>query len=121
MIRRPPRSTLFPYTTLFRSEYMLPQYYVRIEEVPLNANGKVDRKALPVPEVGEESFVEPQTELEKEIAEIWKEVLKVDKVGVSDNFFKIGGDSILAIKVYSKISEKFDISKIGRASCRERV
>ncbi|CAL7867289.1 hypothetical protein FUSNEC_GEN_295_03220 [Fusobacterium necrophorum subsp. funduliforme] len=91
-------------------EYMLPQYYVRIEEIPLNANGKVDRKALPVPEVEEESFVEPQTELEKEIAEIWKEVLKVDKVGVSDNFFKIGGDSILAIKVYSKISEKFDIS-----------
>src|SRR3712207_241818 len=91
-------------------EYMLPQYYVRIEEVPLRSNGKVDRKALPVPEVGEESFVEPQTELEKEIAEIWKEVLKVDKVGVSDNFFKIGGDSILAIKVYSKISEKFDIS-----------
>src|SRR3712207_5978801 len=79
-------------------EYMLPQYYVRIEEVPLNANGKVDRKALPVPEVGEESFVEPQTELEKEIAEIWKEVLKIDKVGLYDSFLQLGGDSISMVK-----------------------
>src|SRR3712207_2566049 len=91
-------------------EYMLPQYYVRIEEVPLNANGKVDRKALPVPEVGEESFVEPQTELEKEIAEIWKEVLKIDKVGLYDSFLQLGGDSISMVKVISKLADKYKVN-----------
>ncbi|WP_394290341.1 phosphopantetheine-binding protein, partial [Fusobacterium necrophorum] len=91
-------------------EYMLPQYYVRIEEIPLNANGKVDRKALPVPEIEEESFVEPQTELEKEIAEIWKEVLDVDKVGLYDSFLQLGGDSISMVKVISKLADKFKVN-----------
>src|SRR3712207_3664179 len=91
-------------------EYMLPQYYVRIEEIPLNANGKVDRKALPVPEVEEESFVEPQTELEKEIAEIWKEVLKIDKVGLYDSFLQLGGDSISMVKVISKLADKYKVN-----------
>ncbi|WP_338969044.1 amino acid adenylation domain-containing protein [Fusobacterium nucleatum] len=91
-------------------EYMIPKYYVKIEEFPLNANGKVNRKALPKPKIEKETFVEPRTELEKEIAEIWKEVLGIDKIGIYDNFFKVGGDSISAIKIYSKISKKYDIS-----------
>ena len=70
-------------------EYMIPKYYIKIEEFPLNANGKVNRKALPKPKIEKETFVEPRTKLEKEIAEIWKEVLGIDKVGIYDNFFKV--------------------------------
>src|SRR5690349_21973776 len=75
MIRRPPRSTLFPYTTLFRSEYMIPAVFVPLDAMPLTPNGKLDRRALPAPdgarpELGHE-YVAPRTPVEEVIAGIW--------------------------------------------------
>ena len=87
-------------------EYMIPSVYVEVEEMPLTPNGKIDRKRLPEVEKGrmgvEESYVGPRTEEEEKLAEIWGEVLGVEKVGVKDNFFELGGDSIMTIQVISK-------------------
>ncbi|MEH2216142.1 MAG: amino acid adenylation domain-containing protein [Nostoc sp.] len=89
--------------------YMLPSAFVCLEALPLTPNGKVDRKALPVPdtarpELGKE-LVAPRNFVEAKLAEIWAEVLGVDKVGIFDNFFELGGDSILAIVVITRANQ----------------
>lgn len=92
-------------------DYMVPRFYTRLSELPLNQSGKLDRKSLPEPETGvgvsQVSFVLPETDAQKKLAEIWKEVLEVDKVGIHDNFFEIGGHSLLLIQAYKKIREAF--------------
>jgi amino acid adenylation domain-containing protein len=89
-------------------EYMVPAAYVRLKKFPLTANGKLDRKALPAP--GREAYVgeayeEPIGEVEARLAEIWKEVLKAERVGRHDNFFALGGDSIRVIGVIARVRE----------------
>src|SRR6185503_14758057 len=82
---------------------------VRLEELPLTANGKVDRRALPEPEgtsSGEE-YVAPRTATEEIVAGIWASVLKLERVGVTENFFEVGGHSLLATQVMSRIRESF--------------
>ncbi|AHH97301.1 non-ribosomal peptide synthase/polyketide synthase [Kutzneria albida] len=85
-------------------EYMVPAVFVTVGEMPLNANGKLDRKALPEPEFtgAEHEYVAPRDEIERRLAEVWAEVLGVDRVGVEDNFFELGGDSILSIQVVAR-------------------
>ncbi len=86
--------------------YMVPAGFVFLDALPLTANGKIDRKALPVPEQTpaelEKTFATPVTPLEKTLADIWAEVLGAKKVGVHDNFFELGGDSILTIQIISR-------------------
>ena len=86
--------------------YMLPAAFVMLETLPLTPNGKVDRKALSVPEQIhlelKETFIPPQTTVEKQLADIWVQVLGLEKVGINDNFFALGGDSILSLQVISK-------------------
>jgi amino acid adenylation domain-containing protein/non-ribosomal peptide synthase protein (TIGR01720 family) len=85
-------------------DYMVPSAIVMLEAFPLTANGKVDRAALPDPGVAVEAAREggePSTEVERQLAEIWARVLRLDRVGLHDNFFEIGGDSILALQVVS--------------------
>jgi amino acid adenylation domain-containing protein len=81
--------------------YMAPHSYVTLERLPLLASGKVDRRALPAPARSRllEGYAAPQTPSEVALAAIWKELLKVERVGRDDNFFALGGDSILALKV----------------------
>jgi acyl carrier protein len=90
--------------------YMTPSSFVVLDELPLNANGKVDRRALPAPAatpyVTEETFIAPRTPEEKTIAEIWAEVLDGRPVSVEANFFDLGGHSLLATRVVSRIREK---------------
>jgi amino acid adenylation domain-containing protein/non-ribosomal peptide synthase protein (TIGR01720 family) len=88
-------------------EYMVPSAYVQMKEIPLTGNGKVDRKRLPEPERGshEAGYQEPQGEVEQVLAGIWKQVLRVERVGREDNFFELGGDSILSIKVVARAME----------------
>jgi amino acid adenylation domain-containing protein len=89
--------------------YMIPSAFVILEALPLTPNGKVDRKALPQPsnlrpELAV-SFVQPQTEIEKAIAQIWQKSLHLSEIGLYDNFFEIGGNSLLLIHVHSQLKQ----------------
>lgn len=91
-------------------EYMVPAVIVRIESVPLNANGKLDRHALPRPELdllsGAKSYVAPRTNVEKILAETWAASLNLERVGIRDSFFDLGGDSIRSIQVAAKSRDR---------------
>uniref|UniRef100_UPI00123C9C28 phosphopantetheine-binding protein n=1 Tax=Francisella sp. SYW-9 TaxID=2610888 RepID=UPI00123C9C28 len=102
-------------------EYMMPSVLVKIESMPLTVNGKLDRKSLPDPEfVNEDSYVAPTTELEEKLCSIFAEVLGLEKVGITDDFFRIGGDSLLAVKLIHRLSEKLNqkISIVKLFECK---
>jgi amino acid adenylation domain-containing protein len=84
-------------------EYMVPTVLVQVAALPLTPSGKVDRKALPDPQAGAlghgRAYVAPRSETERVLAEVWSEVLRVERVGVLDNYFELGGDSILSIQI----------------------
>jgi amino acid adenylation domain-containing protein len=93
-------------------DYMVPQFFVFLDQFPLTLNGKIDRKSLPAPDLnlrqgGE--YIAPQTELEQALASIWSEILKIDNIGIYDNFFKLGGHSLLATQVISRIRRAYNI------------
>ncbi len=108
-------------------EYMWPTVFVVLDILPLTPNGKVDRKALPVPRVNQSKneYVPPQTETEKVLCDIWQDVLEVDQVGVADNFFRLGGHSLLLMRVLSKLQERgrnAEVSRLfGAATLREQA
>jgi amino acid adenylation domain-containing protein len=94
--------------------YMVPVYFVQLPELPLNINGKVDRKKLPDPEglgisTGVE-YVAPRNETEERLLKIWQEILGKEKIGVKDNFFAIGGHSLKATRLASNIRKEFDVN-----------
>ncbi|MFL5745688.1 MAG: amino acid adenylation domain-containing protein [Niastella sp.] len=85
-------------------DYMAPSFFIRLQKIPLNANGKVDRKALPDPLVSpEEVIVAPQTKEESLLVDVWSQVLGMEKIGITNNFFLIGGDSIKSIQICSRV------------------
>ena len=89
--------------------YMVPGIAVRLPELPLNANGKIDRKALPAPETLEaeaKSYVPPRSDTEMRLVQIWEDRLKVEGIGIRDNFFELGGHSLLATRVVSAIRKQ---------------
>src|SRR6185503_11048686 len=89
-------------------EYMIPSAFVMLEALPLTPNGKVDRRALPAPDqtrTNEASYVAPRTPVEHLLVEIWSKVLGLEQIGVNDNFFEIGGDSILSIQIISRANK----------------
>ncbi|HYQ49853.1 MAG TPA: amino acid adenylation domain-containing protein, partial [Pseudomonas sp.] len=83
-------------------DYMVPAQIIVLAQMPLSANGKLDRKALPQPVLVERAYDAPQGEVEQALAKVWSEVLGIDRVGALDNFFELGGDSIIAIQVASR-------------------
>jgi surfactin family lipopeptide synthetase A len=91
-------------------EYMVPSDFVALDALPLTPNGKVDRKALPDPRGFRPNlaaeFVAPETEVERALAEVWREVLGVERVGVEDNFFDLGGHSLLLMKVQRGLQDR---------------
>lgn len=100
-------------------EYMLPSAFVEMEALPLSPNGKVDRKLLPAPDGArpelEQAFVASRNEVEQTLANIWSEVLKLDQIGINDNFFDLGGHSLLATQVISRIQIAFNVELPLRA------
>ena len=93
-------------------EYMVPSAFVSLRALPLTPNGKLDRKALPDPKDwgegsgGAEDYVSPRTAMEQSIAEVWQELLGVERVSAYDNFFDLGGHSLLSLKAITRIEEK---------------
>ncbi len=88
--------------------YMVPTYYVHLETIPQNRNGKIDRKALPEPKISiGENYVAPGSELEKSLVDIWAKVLKIDReiIGIHSNFFELGGSSLKVIELNAIVNE----------------
>ncbi|OXR28395.1 non-ribosomal peptide synthetase [Pseudomonas umsongensis] len=92
-------------------EYMVPNHMVLLDRLPLNNNGKLDRKALPRVEAGDvqRDFVAPMQGLETQLAQIWQAVLQVEKVGRDDNFFELGGHSLLVLQVISRVRQQLQL------------
>lgn len=89
---------------------MVPAHLMVLEQLPLNANGKLDRRALPQPELETRRYSPPQGELENALAELWKDMLQVDQIGRDDNFFELGGHSLLATRLLSRIRDRLGVS-----------
>lgn len=92
-------------------DYMVPRYYITLNRFPITSNGKIDKKALPAPvleETGKAGYVAPGNETEQELAKIWEEVLGVSPIGIKDNFFNLGGHSLKATQVMSKLLKYLD-------------
>ncbi|AXO89060.1 amino acid adenylation domain-containing protein [Pseudomonas parafulva] len=99
-------------------EYMVPLHWGWFDSLPHNANGKLDRKALPAIEIGgqhQQDYLAPRNELEQTLADIWVEVLKVERVGVQDNFFELGGHSLLATQIASRVQKRLQLNVPLRA------
>ncbi len=111
------REGIYDYLKGKLPEYMLPAVMMEIEALPLTANGKVDRKALPDPEsedVQNGVYAAPGNEVEEKLVETWQEILEVQPVGIHDNFFELGGHSLLAIRLISMIRKELGLEvKIG--------
>ncbi|MFE3141389.1 amino acid adenylation domain-containing protein [Streptomyces scopuliridis] len=97
-------------------EYMVPSAFVVLDALPLTANGKVDRRALPAPDLDTaEEYVAPRTETERAVAAVWADVLGIERIGVHDNFFARGGDSISSLQVVSRIRDTCGVALSPRA------
>ncbi|HEY3303856.1 MAG TPA: non-ribosomal peptide synthetase [Candidatus Binatia bacterium] len=95
-------------------DYMIPSAFVFLETLPMLRNGKIDRRALPAPERKRPAlnvpYVAPHTSIESDLARIWAEVLDIDEVGIDDNFLELGGDSLLAIRILSRVNKTFRLN-----------
>jgi amino acid adenylation domain-containing protein len=92
-------------------EYMVPSSFVMLDSLPLTANGKLDRRALPAPgtEMGERAVEAPRNAVEEGVVAIWREVLNIPRIGLNDNFFDLGGHSLLATQVISRVCTRFQV------------
>lgn len=106
---RPATSEWRAYLKEHLPEYMIPSAFILLDKLPLNANGKLDRRSLPPPEWtrpdAERSFHAPRNHIEETLANIWARVLGVEKISVHDNFFELGGDSILSLQIVARANQ----------------
>jgi amino acid adenylation domain-containing protein/thioester reductase-like protein len=104
-------------------EYMVPSVFMQLEALPLTPNGKVDRRSLPVPEQTrselEATYVAPRTPLEQQLAEIWAQVLGLETVGIHDNFFDLGGHSLLITQLFAQVRDTFEVNISLRSLFKE--
>jgi amino acid adenylation domain-containing protein/non-ribosomal peptide synthase protein (TIGR01720 family) len=114
----------------FLPDYMIPSFFIYLDKIPMTSNGKIDRKSLPAPNLSvtniQEQYVAPSNSIQQELTSIWSEVLKIKQISVHDNFFRIGGDSIISIqlvakarqrKLYFKAKDVFNYPTIATLSC----
>ncbi len=99
-------------------KYMVPSYYISLDDLPYTPNGKIDKKALPLPKMATnnaKNFVPAKTDIEKKLVELWEKILNIKPIGINDNFFELGGDSLLAMNLnleLSKITNKIKYQDI---------
>jgi amino acid adenylation domain-containing protein/non-ribosomal peptide synthase protein (TIGR01720 family) len=92
-------------------DYMIPSYFVRLEKIPLTANGKLDKNSLPLPKAASSTrYTAPRSESERIMAKLWGEVLGLEKISITDSYFDLGGDSIKAIKLLSRINHQLKVN-----------
>ena len=106
-----PRNALLDHVKTRLPDHARPAFFIPVADIPVNANGKVDLRALPPVTVAdfEKGEAEPQTETERALAQIWSETLGLTKVGLDADFFELGGHSLLAVKVFARIKRKFGV------------
>ncbi|WIM38150.1 amino acid adenylation domain-containing protein [Paenibacillus sp. PK4536] len=110
------------FLALYVPEYMIPAHFVFLDHMPVTANGKIDRRALPEPDLNQrhtQAYEAPQTEVQQILANVWQEVLGIRQVGITDNFFEYGGDSIKALQIASRLNRqglKMEIRDLFRYS-----
>jgi amino acid adenylation domain-containing protein len=94
-------------------DYMIPSAFVYLDALPLTSHGKIDRRALPAPDAERpalaEAFVEPRTPAEKTLASIWTKLIGINRIGINDNYFELGGDSLLATQLASQVRNVFEV------------
>ena len=94
-------------------DYMIPSVFMLMDELPLTSNGKINRQALPSPEISRislsENYTPPHNELEKQLTEIWQKILRVKNISVYDNFFELGGHSLLVVQLFRQIEEQLKV------------
>ena len=101
---------IFKYLENKLPRYMLPNKIIFLNKLPINHNGKIDRKSLPIPTFGNnDDFIEPTTQVQKKLSDIWQSILNINKISINEDFFNLGGDSLLAIKLISYIKQYFNI------------
>ena len=100
-------------------EYMIPQHFVDIDEIPLTPAGKIDRRGMPAPDGtvrrAEDRFVAPRSKTERLLAELWQEIIGVERVSVHDNFFEMGGHSLLSMRLIARIAQETGLKVSPRA------
>jgi hypothetical protein len=105
----PTAAELKSHLTKHLPAYMVPSAFVLLEKLPLTPNGKIDRKALPVPEssreVSEERYVAPRSPVEQQLVAVWEELLGTRPIGIKDDFFELGGNSFLAVRLFDRIAQ----------------
>jgi acyl carrier protein len=108
----PPEAELTGFLESHLPPYMVPRIFVNLARLPVSPNGKLDRRALPMVEQRQRHpsspYLAPQKHLEKVIAAVWKEVLKLEKVSLTDNFFDLGGHSLLLVQAYAQLNRQID-------------
>lgn len=103
------------YLSGYVPDYMVPAYFVQLDNLPLSPNGKVDRKALPLPKVNQKKdYVAPENNIEEKLAEIWKDILKLDEISINDDFFAIGGHSLRAAGLSARIFKELSVKVATR-------
>jgi tyrocidine synthetase-3 len=105
-------SALKEYLAVELPDYMIPSFFVELERIPLTPNGKLNRKLLPEPEMGALTsyYAAPGDPVEKSLAEMWQEILEVDRIGINDHFFQLGGHSLKAIILISRMNKSFHVN-----------
>lgn len=109
---KPTPTELRDHLSVSLPEYMIPSAIVALERMPITANGKLDRRALPAPEIdayASRAHESPQGEVEQIVAEMWRELLHIDPIGRHDNFFELGGHSLLAMQVTVRVRSVFSV------------
>jgi len=107
----PEKEVMREFLAIDLPDYMVPAHFVLLDKIPLTANGKLDKRALPQPEVkAGKGFVSPRTAREGKLADLWSQVLNVGPIGIDDNFFELGGHSLKATLIVSRIQRLFGVN-----------